>query len=61
MNKRQLLKILNENGFRQLPKKGKGSHEVWSNGTNLITIPKPSGSDYPTGTIKAILKQAGLK
>ena len=61
MNKRQLLKILKENGFRQLPKRGKGSHESWSNGTKLVTIPKPSGSDYPTGTIKAILKQAGLK
>lgn len=61
MNKRQLSKILNENDFRKLPNRGKGSHEVWTNGEKLITIPKPSSSDYPIGTIKAILKQAGLK
>lgn len=61
MNKRELLKILKENDFRKLPNRGRGSHEVWFKGKRHITIPKPSGSDYPIGTIKAILKQAGLK
>lgn len=61
MNKKQLIKVLKENNFTKLPDRGKGSHEVWTDGTRMITIPKPSKSDYAKGTLNAILKQAGLK
>jgi len=39
----------------------KGDHEIWenTNNGNLTTIPHCSG-DMPEGTLKAILKQAGI-
>lgn len=61
LTKRELIKLLKANGFKQLPNRGKGSHEAWSNGTRQVIVPKPSGNDYPIGTVKAIMKQAGLK
>lgn len=61
MNKRELIKILKKNGFKQIPKRGKGSHECWLKDGIILTIPKPTRSDYDKGTLDAILKEAGLK
>lgn len=61
MNKRELVKLLKNQGFEKLPKLGKGSHERWTNGKTVITVPKPSKTDYPPGTLGKILKQVGLK
>ena len=61
MNKRTLIKLLRKQGFNLLAKQGKGSHEKWKKGDIIITVPKPSKSDYAPGTLNEILKQAGLK
>jgi len=51
---------LKQFGF-QLDRQAAGSHEIWYNpDTNrYTTIPNHSG-DMPEGTLRAILKQAGI-
>lgn len=63
MNKRELTKLLKNNGFYKSDL-GKGSHEVWIHEKESqlrVTVPQPTRSDYDRGTLNAILKQAGLK
>lgn len=52
------LKRLGLGFFRQAA----GSHEIWINATNgrYTTIPNHRG-DMPEGTLRAILKQAGIE
>ncbi|MBD2392541.1 type II toxin-antitoxin system HicA family toxin [Aphanizomenon flos-aquae NRERC-008] len=58
---REIIKILKKFGF-SFYRQAAGSHEIWLNPeANLyITIPNHSG-DMPEGTLRAILKQAGIK
>ncbi|HOD42528.1 MAG TPA: type II toxin-antitoxin system HicA family toxin [Candidatus Wallbacteria bacterium] len=57
---KSVIKKLKKNGFRFL-RNAAGSHEIWYNQeTNLYTtIPNHTG-DLPEGTLRAILKQAGI-
>jgi predicted RNA binding protein YcfA (HicA-like mRNA interferase family) len=57
---REIIKILKKFGF-EFYRQAAGSHEIWYNeSTNkFITIPNHSG-DMPEGTLRAILKQAGI-
>ncbi len=57
---RQIIKRLKTLGFL-FDRQAAGSHEIWYNPeTNrYTTIPNHSG-DMPEGTLKAILKQAGI-
>ena len=59
-NYRTIIKKLKKSGFRFL-RNAAGSHEIWYNqDTNLYTtIPNHSG-DIPEGTLRAIVKQAGI-
>ena len=54
---RQIIKRLKAFGFRQAA----GSHEIWYNSQTdrYTTIPNHSG-DLPEGTLRAILKEAGI-
>jgi predicted RNA binding protein YcfA (HicA-like mRNA interferase family) len=58
---REIIKIIKKFGF-VFYRQAAGSHEIWFNAeTNLYTtIPNHSG-DMPEGTLRAILKQAGIK
>jgi predicted RNA binding protein YcfA (HicA-like mRNA interferase family) len=38
--RRDVLRLLEENGYRRLPKRGKGSHEAWSNGKRTQIVPR---------------------
>ncbi|BBO18389.1 addiction module toxin, HicA family [Candidatus Brocadia pituitae] len=40
----------------------KGSHEIWYNTTTRrrIAIPNHPGKDIPKGTLRAIIREAGL-
>lgn len=60
MNVSDLLKFLKKEGW--IKKKQKGSHLqlVHPNKKGKITVPVHAG-DIPKGTLKSILKQAGLK
>ena len=57
---REVIQRLKQFGF-QLDRQASGSHEIWYNpDTNrYTTIPNHSG-DMPEGTLRAILKQAGI-
>jgi len=58
---RQIVKILKKFGFEFL-RQAAGSHEIWYNSTTnrYTTIPNHPG-DMPEGTLRAILKQAGIE
>jgi Predicted periplasmic or secreted lipoprotein len=57
----QVIRGLKKAGFI-FDRQAKGSHEVWYNPVTKrrTTVPNHPGSDIPKGTLKAILKQAGL-
>ncbi|ELR99036.1 type II toxin-antitoxin system HicA family toxin [Gloeocapsa sp. PCC 73106] len=57
---RKIIKILKSFGFI-FDRQAAGSHEIWYNleTGNYTTIPHHSG-DMPEGTLRAILKQAGI-
>jgi predicted RNA binding protein YcfA (HicA-like mRNA interferase family) len=57
---RDIVQRLKAFGF-EFHRQGAGSHEIWRNLTTrkLITIPNHPG-DMPEGTLRAILKQAGV-
>ncbi len=57
---RDIVKRLNELGL-QFDRQARGSHEIWFNPVThrYTTIPNHPG-DLPEGTLRAILKQAGI-
>ena len=57
----QVIRGLKKAGF-VFDRQAKGSHEVWYNPVTKrrTTVPNHPGSGIPKGTLKAILKQAGL-
>ena len=57
---RQIIKKLKKLGF-EFDRQAAGSHEIWFNPTTekYTTIPNHPG-DMPEGTLRAILKQAGV-
>ncbi|MBI9087677.1 MAG: type II toxin-antitoxin system HicA family toxin [Desulfobacterium sp.] len=59
MNGRQVLKILNENGWQIL--RINGSHHRLGKGHLKISVPVHGKRDLGVGLIKAIEKQTGVK
>ena len=59
-NYRRIIKRLKRSGF-VFDRQAAGSHEIWYNSQTdrYTTIPNHPG-DIPEGTLKAILKQAGI-
>jgi len=59
-NYRRITKRLRTHGFA-FDRQAAGSHEIWHNATvgKYTTIPNHPG-DMPEGTLRAILKQAGI-
>jgi predicted RNA binding protein YcfA (HicA-like mRNA interferase family) len=57
---REIVKRLKQLGF-QFDRQAAGSHEIWYNPSTsrYTTIPNHPG-DMPEGTLRAILKQAGI-
>jgi len=57
---REVIRRLKELGF-EFDRQAAGSHEIWFNGQSncYTTIPNHSG-DMPEGTLRAILRQAGV-
>ena len=58
---REIIKILKKFGFL-FYRQAAGSHEIWYNESTkkYTTIPNHTG-DMPEGTLRAILKQAGIE
>jgi predicted RNA binding protein YcfA (HicA-like mRNA interferase family) len=61
MTYKQLAKRLRAEGC-QLKRQSKGSHEIWHNPkiNRSAVVPRHAG-DMPVGTLKAILKQLGIR
>ena len=59
---RDAIKKLKKAGF-VFDRQAKGSHEIWYNPITKrrTTIPNHPGVDIPKGTLKAIIKEAGLR
>ncbi len=61
MNGRELIKLLEQNGWQLV--RIKGSHHVMKKEgiERQVSVPVHKGKDIPKGTCKQILKKAGLK
>jgi len=59
-NYREIVRRLKELGF-EFHRQAAGSHEIWVNrqANRYTTIPNHPG-DMPEGTLRAVLKQAGI-
>lgn len=62
MTAREVLKILKKDGWEQIKPRTRGSHVQLKHPIKpgKVTVPMHVG-DLPTGTVKNIFKQAGLK
>ena len=60
MEVKELLKLLNQDGWQEKDQKGSHLQLIHPNKTGKVTVPVHRG-DIPKGTLNAILKQAGLK
>ena len=60
MTQSELKRILKRNGCRKI-REG-GNHEIWINVSSgkIFQVPRHSSKEIATGTVKAIMKQAGL-
>jgi len=61
MKAREVIKLLSEDGWYQ--DRQKGSHKIFKHHEKKGTIPVPDhgAKDIPVGTLKSILKMAGLQ
>ena len=59
MNSRDLMKIIHSDGWYLIRTTGSHHHFKHDEKLGLVTIPHPK-KDLPKGTVKNILKQAGL-
>lgn len=55
-NSRQIIRRLEKDGFERV--KVSGSHHKFRKNGKTVTVPHPK-KDLPTGTVRAIYKQAG--
>lgn len=60
MSAREIIRILNKNGF--IAVRQSGSHRSFYNRRTkkLVVIPIHKGKDLPAGTVRSIFKQSGL-
>lgn len=60
MTAKEVIKILEERGWKEV--RQSGSHKVFkhSGNPNNISVPVHSSKDIPRGTLKSILKTAGI-
>ncbi|UCV02316.1 type II toxin-antitoxin system HicA family toxin [Dechloromonas denitrificans] len=60
MNSQKLIRMLEDDGWRQARVAGSHHHFKHPTKPGLVTVPHPK-KDLPVGTVNSILKQAGLK
>lgn len=60
MKSLELIKMIEADGWYEVRVKGSHHHFKHPIKEGLVTVPHPK-KDLPTGTVKSILKQAGLE
>lgn len=60
MKSRDLIRMIEDDGWYEVRVNGSHHHFKHPTKPGLVTVPHPK-QDLPPGTIKSILKQAGLK
>jgi len=61
MKVRELIQLLEKQGWREIRSKGSHQHFKHPDEPHLVTVPGNDGKELATGTLNAILKKAGLK
>lgn len=59
MNSKELIRMLEDDGWKEVRVTGSHHHFKHTEKPVLLTVPHPK-KDLPTGTVKSILKKAGL-
>lgn len=59
MNSKKLIRMLEDDGWKEVRVVGSHHHFKHPEKPLLLTVPHPK-KDLPTGTVKSILKDAGL-
>jgi mRNA interferase HicA len=59
LDAKEVIKILKQNGFTL--KSQKGSHSKYIKDNKTVIVPVHAKKDIPTGTLKSIEKQSGIK
>lgn len=60
MTSRDIIRILKDDGWVLSHAKGDHHHFKHPTKPGIVTVPHPK-KDYPTGTLKSIERQAGIK
>lgn len=60
MQSAQLIRMLEDDGWKNVRTNGSHHHFKHPTKPGLVTVPHPK-KDLPIGTVNSILKQAGLK
>ena len=61
LSSRELIAALKKAGFQEAPRRGKGSHRaLWKAGDPPLLVIVPTRKNLPTGTVLAIMRQAGI-
>jgi predicted RNA binding protein YcfA (HicA-like mRNA interferase family) len=58
---RDLVRHIEQDGWRHVRTTGSHRHYKHPTKPNVVTVPGRPGDDVPTGTLKSILKTAGLE
>ena len=61
MKVKEMIKLLEQDGWRQVRTKGSHRQFKHSEKSGTVTVAGKERIDIPTGTLHSILKQAGLK
>ena len=61
MKVRDVIRLLEQNGWVEMRSKGSHRHFKHPKEAAVITVPGNQGKELATGTLNAILKKAGLK
>jgi predicted RNA binding protein YcfA (HicA-like mRNA interferase family) len=61
MKVREVVQLLERNGWRETRSKGSHRHFKHPDRAVLVTVPGNDGKELAPGTLNAILKKAGLK
>jgi len=58
---RDLIRLVEADGWKHVRTTGSHHHYKHASKPNVVTIPGRAGDDVPVGTLKSILKAAGLE